>query len=100
MRNSNMRLQANMTAVTILITSAFVCLALPAGADVRALYTMTQSEGDLQMLASSRYINHLRVGPEGAGGAPNGDLCWDDDPECGNIRRYYDYYTEIGLDSD
>jgi len=52
------------------------------------------------MIDSSGYGNHLWVGPEGASGAPNGELCWDDDPECGHVRRYYDYYTEIKLDSD
>jgi len=67
-----------MKAVTILAVLAMVCLAIPASADVRALYTMTQNDGDLQMIDSSGYGNHLWVGPEGAGGAPNGDLCWDD----------------------
>ena len=64
-----------MKAVKVLIILAIVCSTVPAGANVRALYTMTQNDGDIFMVDSSGYGNDLLVGP--LGGSPNGDWCWD-----------------------
>ena len=66
-----------MKAVTILAVLAMICLAIPAGADVRALYTMTQNPGDIFMVDSSGYGNDLLVGNLGPNGAPDGTTCWN-----------------------
>ena len=64
-----------MRTFTIFVALAIVCLAIPAAADVRALWEMGELDGSTVMQDSSIYGNDINVGNDSG---LNGDWCWDD----------------------